>query len=225
MTRPWHRSGTGDEGGHRLLPNVSFFNYMQTMSKLNRDRVALVQAVVDNWDADVAAAVSNLGQLANPGDYPTKTQLAAFFTMRLEYQPLPDAGGYSALPGSAATLLSNALAKRAEDHMKNAVQATFKEARATAERLLRILSADTPRIHDPLLDDARAILPSLQGFASVARSCGLGGDADRMEELHDLLAGAVKGLDTKTLRKSEASKKELADTAREMTDKLTAWGV
>lgn len=224
-TRPWQRAGQEDQGGPRLLPNVSFVDFMKRMGGLARKRTDLVGVLVENWDADVTQARTNLGLLADSNAaYPPADAIASYFTMRLDSSPLPDTAGFGALPQGAAESLAGALRRRSEAHMQNAVRASFEDARGTAERIVRVLGADKPRIHDTLLDEVNETLPALRGFTTVARAAGMTDDADRLQELHDLLDQAVHGLDTKALRKSETSRTYVLASAKNVTDKLATWG-
>jgi len=87
-TLPWLDSGA------RVLPSRSYFDFMEWTNQRVNEFNALVQTLLDSYNAEVHAAKLRLNGLFQNSDYPTSKQLAMKFEMSFQIFPIPQAGDF-----------------------------------------------------------------------------------------------------------------------------------
>jgi hypothetical protein len=88
MTLPWSDTGS------RLLPIAGLRTYKDAMADLQTEFDAAVQAFLVKYDTLVAAAAFQLGTLFDRSEYPKRHEVAARFSLTVEYTPLPTSGDF-----------------------------------------------------------------------------------------------------------------------------------
>lgn len=83
-TIPWR------DGGGRLLASKLLMDYLQDMKSLVRDFSVETQKLIQNFSTYVEQQKLALGQLFNPLDYPSASELSRKHYVNIEIDPVPD---------------------------------------------------------------------------------------------------------------------------------------
>lgn len=82
-TLPW------DDAGNRLLPNEKAIEVVGTLTGFEQQYRAAVDDFVEAYPELREQAITNLGELANPDDYPPPLEVRHKFSFRLSFSPVP----------------------------------------------------------------------------------------------------------------------------------------
>lgn len=217
LTQPWISDVNADRlRGPRLLPNTLFETYLQTITARKRAATDALQQLLDNYDADVAAAKANLGGLAD-ADYPTPDQIKAMFYIKVDFEPLPASADFRNLPPAFAGKLAESLAKKQERMLTNAqahIWSTLRE-RITHAR---------DRFADVEKTFKVTTVEHLRDVASLARAWNVAGD-ERIGITCAKITAAMDGVTAKDLREDPALRAATTVRLGEIVTELDEWGV
>ena len=87
-TLPWGQDGV------RILPGKKYLQYVQDVAMLKQQFEQTVAAFIGQFDNWVENAKLTKKDLFNPGDYPSKENLAKMFYVKLDFFPLPNANDF-----------------------------------------------------------------------------------------------------------------------------------
>lgn len=88
QTLPW------SDGGSRLLPMKSFFDYKQTLNNFENQFNTAVANFLEEYPQLVSGSAFTLGELFDRGEYPTAEGLADKFKFKFVFMPVPDSGDF-----------------------------------------------------------------------------------------------------------------------------------
>lgn len=181
-TLPWS-SSDGSKRGERMISTKKAMTFLNDLASLKREYDRAVVSLVTVWDQRVAEAVTNLGALGNPGEYPSAAGLPAMFAVSVDLKPIPAVSDFSRLnvPAELADALGQRHAADAETRVANAMGDLRDRFIAELERIERQLSKhgreEKTRLHDSLAGN-------MQSLVEMAKFMNITGN----ERLDDLVA-------------------------------------
>jgi len=222
LTLPWVAgSPTERMRGPRLLPNMLFDKYLGEMSRLKRVALASLDKFIDEYPAAVIQARTNLAALAD-ADYPSVTEVRASFRVSFDFEPIPAGTQFQGLPDAMLGKLSKGLAAKQSRMAATASAAMWEQVRERVNHMVGRLTetdakGDAATFRASTVEDVRELMILIPGW-NVAQDPRA---AEITRDISDMLAG----VDAKALRKSEGVRRDVADQARSVADKLTGWGL
>lgn len=222
LTLPWVAGNPEDrKRGPRLLPNMLFDKYLREMSALKRTATTALDKFIAEYPDAVILAKSNLAALAD-ADYPDVDEVRNAFKVSFDFEPIPEGTGFRGLPDAMLGKLSKGLENKQARMAASASAAMWEEVRARVGHMVRRLTetdaqGDTVKFRGSTVEDVRELLILIPGW-------NVAGDR-RAAEITNDISRMLGGVDAKALRKSEDIRKDVADQASAVADKLSQWGL
>lgn len=191
-TLPW------SDMGPRLLPTPRYFAYHKNMSALQTEFFRMVDAFIDAYDLEVAAAQAKLGNLFDVREYPNASALRQKFSFKFNYIPLPDAGDWRLdINNEALASLKDQYATHYTGQLTAAMNDIWKRLYETLTALSRQLSdktedGKTPRIFASVFDRMQEVLDLME-------TCNMTGDMT-MQLMQRRLAAAFNGVSAEAVK-------------------------
>ena len=191
-TLPWN------EGGDRILPMKNFFDYKKQLNEMEQDFWTLVDEFIAEYNTLVTAAAFQLGDLFNPNDYPSASEVRAKFGFRYHFSPVPDSGDFRVDAGNEEL---DELKKQYDEAYKNKLEAAMKDM---WDRLHECLGLISRRIGE--CPDGKGLRDSM--IENAGELCGmltkLNVTSDpRLEDARKRLEAALCGVSGADLREDE----------------------
>jgi len=218
MTLPWVSDphATRQEGP-RLLPHLITERYMSEMSALKRTAINTLEEFLAAYPDLIVQAKANLGGMAGTTRYPTVDELRASFRVHFDFEPLPAASNFKGLDDFMLERLTKGLQKKQERQIADASSAMWKRAAKPVRKLIeRLENADTT-IKEPTVEALREIVTLLPGW-------NITGDP-RMTEVTEEINELISGLDAKTLRANQVVRADVVRGAKQVQEKMAAFGL
>jgi hypothetical protein len=217
LTLPWVSDPHAErQRGPRLLPNVLFDRYLGEMSKRKRDAMAALDKFVTEYPDLVVQAKSNLGSLADL-DYPSQNEVRGSFKVSFDFEPIPAGTAFRGLSPHMLDRLSKGLAAKQDRMVQGAMSSMWENVRERVTHVVERLSDPANTFKSSTVENVRELLVLLPGW-------NVAGDP-RVAEIVKDLDQMLTGVDVKAIRKTESVRKDVADQAQRVTDKLTQWGL
>jgi len=218
MLRTYHNSCTSpwSDTGPRLLPTALFFQYKQEMSKLEQQYSQKINEFLNEYPFKITQARYALGDLFNPGDYPSVHDIQSRFSIDISYFPLPESNDFRLDIG-----------KQGLQELKDQYDALYNESINKAmtscwDRLfeqltklsfgLRNENGEKGKIFDSVLENAVSLCDLLVPL-NINNDTQL--DCMRIE-----LQNALYGVTTEDLRKSDYSRAVLKNAVDDLLGKF-----
>lgn len=183
LVRNWHYEQTlpWSDGGSRLLPMKSFFNYKAQLGDFEQEFNSLIEEFVREYPVLVSAAAFQLGDLFDRDEYPDVTELNDKFKLKYVFLPVPEMGDFRVDVGTEAKeelqlqydkfyqsklddamkdmwdRLHDSLSKLSErlDYSEGGVKKIFRDTIVTNALDLCSMLSNLNVTNDPKLEDAR----------------------------------------------------------------------
>lgn len=183
LIRNWHYEQTlpWSDGGSRLLPMKSFFDYKAQLNDLEQVFNELIEEFVEEYPVLVSAAAFQLGDLFDRGEYPDVSELTDKFRFKYVFLPVPEMGDFRVDVGTEAKAelqaqydkfyqaklddamkdmwdrLHDVLTKLRErlDYAEGGVKKVFRDTLVTNALDLCAMLSNLNVTNDPKLEDAR----------------------------------------------------------------------
>jgi len=147
LTRPY-------ANGVATIANVHMMDYLKLMAEHKKVLGVAKAELVAHLPSRIAAAMSQLGDMANASDYPDPKSIADKFSMEFEFTPLPstDVAGAGTLPPGFADKMQQALELRIKSQMKAGFESGWKDVSEAVEHLVTTISnPETVRFRGSLI--------------------------------------------------------------------------
>lgn len=193
-TLPW------SDGGSRLLPMKSFFDYKATLNNFENQYNEAVDEFLEEYPQLVSGSAFTLGELFDRSEYPTADDLRSKFRFKYVFCPVPDAGDFRI---------------DVEESAKSELEQQYKSY--YEEKLGSAMKDAWDRLHDTLthmssrLDytDENKKLFHATTITNATDLCGLLTSLNitndpKLEAMRQKLEKALVGIDADTIRESEA---------------------
>jgi hypothetical protein len=217
LTLPWTSDPSGERRlGPRLLPHPLFMRYIKEIGEKKRFAEASLESFLPKYPELIEQAKPNLGRMFNMTDYPGVDEIRAKFRVYQDFEPIPDGAGFRGLPTGFLDRLSKHLAERQKLQAREANAAMWHEAKTRISHLVERLSDADASFKEATVRNVRELCTLLPGWNITGDHRAL----DIALEIEEMLAG----VDAQDLRKDPAIRKGLVDEARQVVEKLNAWG-
>ena len=194
QTLPW------SDGGSRLLPMKSFFDYKQTLNNFENQYNDAVNDFLTEYPQLVSGSAFTLGDLFDRGEYPDVEELRNKFRFKYVFCPVPDAGDFRI---------------DVEEQAKNELQQQYKEY--YDGKLADAMKDAWDRLHDTLThlsermdytDENKkkfwdSTITNATDLCGLLTSLNITNDP-KMEHARQQLEKALSGVEASDIRESEA---------------------
>jgi hypothetical protein len=214
QTLPWTSSSEGAKRGERLLASAAAMDFLQEAKPFKQDCDNAVRLLVGVWDERVQLAMTNLGGLANIGDYPGVSELPGMFSISIELRPIPAIGDFNRLniPATLTGALAARYASTAQRQVTNAMDELKDRMIVELERihtqLAKCGAGEKTRLYDSLVTN-------MQGLVQMARNMNLTNNA-RLAQLADRIEMKLLLNPVSVYREDPAKAVVVAENARQL---------
>jgi hypothetical protein len=218
LTLPWVSNPSAERmTGPRLLPNTLFEKYLTEMSELRKRANQELDTLIAEYPEAKRQAIANLGGMADPNDYPDEAGIRAAFRLSFDFVPIPAGASFAGLPDRYVRSLSQQLERKQAQAAQVAQQAMWEQVRERVEHVVDRLRDPDTRFKSSTVEACRELVTLLPGW-------NVTGDGRVSEIVHDIDT-MLHGVDAEVLRKNTGTRKEVANMANAITDKLSQWGL
>lgn len=183
LVRNWHYEQTlpWSDGGSRLLPMKSFFDYKAQLNDLEQKFNEMIEEFVEEYPVLVSAAAFQLGDLFDRDEYPDVSNIFDKFRFKYVFLPVPEMGDFRVDVGTEAKAelqaqydkfyqaklddamkdmwdrLHDSLSKLSErlDYSDDGVKKVFRDTLVTNALDVCSMLSNLNVTNDPKLEDAR----------------------------------------------------------------------
>jgi len=211
LTMPWSTVGVNDVGkrtGGRLMPNTLFMEYTTAMAKAKAEMDRLVTAFVKDYPSLLSIAQQNLGSAFDPVQYPNPSSIASHFRLSFDFNPIPVGTDFKGLQDAQVQKLGTALNAKTRTMLENAMQDAWKQLYETVQLAATRLTTPKAMFHSTLIE-------KLRDQAKILTHLNATKDK-RIEDVRTLVENALTKHDAKDIRKDEALRKRLGESAAEI---------
>lgn len=167
-TLPWTSASEGRKTGARLLAVSDSLDFLARYKQLLTAYETALADFLSVYEVRKAQAMTNLGTLANPDDYPDVNSIASSFGITIDMVPCPAVSDFNrlAIPAEVATALGNRLAKQQETQVNNAMKDLGKrlveELGRMATQLGKFGAGEKTKLYGSLITNMRGLVRLLK---------------------------------------------------------------
>lgn len=217
LTLPWVGDPHAERArGPRLLPNLLFERYLTDMSKRKRAALAALDDFVLAYPDLVIQAKSNLAGMAD-ANYPTADEVRGSFRVAFDFEPIPAGTAFRGLPEHMLDKLSRGLVAKQQRMVEGAAAAMWAEVR---ERVTHAVS----KLTDVEAKFRETTVESVRDLTGLMPAWNLTNDP-RAEEIAEDIARMLGGVDATQLRKNVNMRKDVAEQAQGIVNKMEGWNL
>ena len=213
-TLPWSAATDGRKRGNRLLATTRAMAFLTGLKPFVDDHRIAVSELANVWDMRVASAQANLGQLADPSDYPSAAAIPGLFRISVDMVPIPTIADFGRLnvPGELAERLGERHAQMADQAIRNAMEDLRDRVVKELERFYTVLgkqgAGEKTKIHETLVSNMELLV-------SLGKSMDLGSN-QRFTELIDRIETQLLRQPVSVYKVSPAAAQVASDLARQI---------
>lgn len=208
LTLPW------TERLYRLLPVASYEKYQEVIDQLAEERVQARSRLIANLPDYIARAKQELGDLFEPGLYPSPEQLKELIAVERSFMPIPDGNHFVAdLAQAEVDKIRRQIDRQNEARLESAMSHLYQQLGRQIGQCLKQLTPPEGEERSPAV--RAASLENLRKLSRLIPAKNLTDDPELNRVCKELQA-ALEGVDAKNL---QPSSREYDAAAR---DKLSA---
>jgi hypothetical protein len=202
--RDIHRSMsmTWSDGGERLVPTLQYPKWLETMTALQDEFYVLVDNFMAVYDWKIMDAQAKLGDMFNPDEYPSASDVRAKFSFQLSYDMLADGGNTGDwrldLPHEQMSELRDNARDGYFKNIKGAMDSIWHRTYETLTTLVRQLDVNEEgkgnKLYDSVFDRAVELV-------AMMGTCNVTGDS-QMEAMRRKLEDTLHGLNLDQIKNS-----------------------
>ncbi len=218
MTLPWSTVGVNDHGkraGPRLLPNTLFFEYTQKMGQYKQEMVDALDDFVAAYPKLMTIVQQKLGKAFQPSQYPAPSQIHKYFDLSFEFTPIPVSADFDSVQMQQADRLARAVNENTRAQLENALQDVWKRLSDDVTHAYNALKNPNARFHYTLIEKMR-------NHAQMLTHLNVSKDP-RIETIRTAIEKGLCRWDVKQVRKDDALRKQLADSAKDVLTQMEAF--
>lgn len=207
-TLPWR------DNGDRLLPRAAYHMFVEGYAPLKDEFEAAVDQFLNvTYPTERDRAEFRMGDMFDPGDYPTPLSLAHRFYTRVEVNAVPDAGDFRVeLDADESRRIRDEIADNVNTRLRSAVTDLWDRLYDTLEAFAERMASDT-KFYDTTVSN-------LQALARAVPALNVTDDPD-LARLADRLADRAALWDPKEIRADRNARDAAAEEAREVLDEMS----
>jgi hypothetical protein len=193
----------------RLLTTANYMTHVHMMTSFQQEFDKAVDAFIDEYRWALTQTQVSLGDLFNPADYPSESEVRKKFGIRLAYTPVPGIGDWRLNIGTEAQAALEAHYEKVyAEAIAGAMNSVVRRVVDALTVFSRQLSVETGpdgkevrgKIYDGTIDLVRSML-------GLMETCNITGDAAIQQVQRDLTR-AFDGIDSRADLKNEAVREE-----------------
>lgn len=205
MTLPW------DDDGRRILPSASFKEYSDTNRTMRFADEKLRREFIAVYPSLLATAPKRLGSMYDPKDFPSASEIADKFDIKISLEPIPSAADFRVDVGEeAAEAIRAEITAENDLKFQQAMKDLYGRVHKVVNHISETLHQEDPRIFDTLVTNARDIVACLPALNLTSDPV--------LEQLRIDLDKMLPHPDA--LRASPHTRKQTADAADEIIAKM-----
>lgn len=194
QTLPW------SDGGSRLLPMKSFFDYKQTLNNFENQYNSAVDDFLQEYPQLVSSSAFTLGDLFDRGEYPTAEELRSKFRFKYVFCPVPDAGDFRIDVEEQA---KNELQQQYKDYYESKLADAMKDAWDRLHETLTHLSERMDYTDENKKKFWDSTITNAVDLCGLLTSLNITNDP-KMEQARQQLEKALSGVEASDIRESQA---------------------
>ncbi len=199
----------------KLLP-ASLVN---EFTRINASFLVRQQAVIDGWLADeypnwLDTAPQRMGQLYDPGDFPSESDCLARFKCEVTVVPLAEVDQWNriaAISPSLATTMQATQNEMMERVTRESHARLWSDVMAPLRNIVEQLSKDRSKIHETLIGNVISIAQLIPAYNAVLQDPQLAALGTRIEETLSAITADDLRKDAETRASTLANAKELVE--------------
>jgi hypothetical protein len=154
-----------DDNGPRLLPASMFMQYGEKLRDFKSQYKNAVDRFVRDYPALKNDAITRLGTMYNPLDYPDVSEIARKFSMEVTIDPIARADDFRVqLNEGYVKEIKREMEQRLNERQKVAVQGCWERVRDVVAHMHERLSDEEAVFRDSLINNARELVDLLPGL-------------------------------------------------------------
>ena len=194
QTLPW------SDGGSRLLPMKSFFDYKATLGNYEAQYTQAVEDFLTEYPQLVSSSAFTLGDLFDRGEYPTAEELRSKFRFKYVFCPVPDAGDFRIDVEEQA---KSELQQQYKDYYQEKLNSAMKDAWDRLHETLTHLSDRMDYTDENKKKFWDSTITNASDLCGLLTSLNITNDP-KLEQMRQKLEKALSGVDASDIRESEA---------------------
>jgi hypothetical protein len=194
QTLPW------SDGGSRLLPMKSFFDYKATLNNFENQYNQAVEDFLVEYPQLVSSSAFTLGDLFDRGEYPDVEELRNKFRFKYVFCPVPDAGDFRIDVEEQA---KNELQQQYKDYYEGKLSDAMKDAWDRLHETLTHLSERMDYTDENKKKFWDSTITNASDLCGLLTSLNITNDP-KLEQMRQKLEKALSGVDASDIRESEA---------------------
>jgi len=193
-TLPW------SDGGSRLLPMKSFFDYKATLGNYEQQYNDAVEDFLVEYPQLVSGSAFTLGALFDRGEYPDVEELRSKFRFKYVFCPVPDAGDFRIDVEEQA---KNELQQQYKEYYDGKLADAMKDAWDRLHETLTHLSDRMDYTDENKKKFWDSTITNASDLCGLLTSLNVTNDP-KLEDMRQKLEKALNGVDASDIRESEA---------------------
>jgi len=193
-TLPW------SDGGSRLLPMKSFFDYKATLGNYEQQYNDAVEDFLVEYPQLVSGSAFTLGALFDRGEYPDVEDLRSKFRFKYVFCPVPDAGDFRIDVEEQA---KNELQQQYKEYYDGKLADAMKDAWDRLHETLTHLSDRMDYTDENKKKFWDSTITNASDLCGLLTSLNVTNDP-KLEDMRQKLEKALNGVDASDIRESEA---------------------
>jgi hypothetical protein len=193
-TLPW------SDGGSRLLPMKSFFDYKATLGNYEAQYTQAVEDFLTEYPQLVSGSAFTLGDLFDRGEYPDVEELRNKFRFKYVFCPVPDAGDFRIDVEEQA---KSELQQQYKEYYDGKLADAMKDAWDRLHETLTHLSDRMDYTDENKKKFWDSTITNASDLCGLLTSLNVTNDP-KLEDMRQKLEKALNGVDASDIRESEA---------------------
>jgi len=206
--RNWHYGQTlpWSDGGSRLLPMKSFFEYKTRLGELEQEFNDLIEKFVQSYPVLVSAAAFQLGGLFDREEYPEIETIQERFKFKCAYLPLPNSGDFR-LDVNEETIVELKVQynKFYEDKLNDAMQEMWNKLHDNLTKISDRLDYSDNKVKKIFRD---TLVTNALDLCGMLSNLNVTNDP-KLEDARRKLEAILTGIDAADLRESPALRSDV----------------
>lgn len=209
-TLPW-----GDNGD-RLLPRLSFMEFMQEHGKLNEEfNNAVENFLNEKYLRARDQAEFRMGEMFHSEDYPEPEQLRRRFAVNLDIHGVPTGHDFRVdMDDATVDMLRKQIEEKNQERVTSAMQDVW-------SRLAEVLGHFASKMADDSVFRDSTV-KNLEELVDMLPALNVTGDP-KLEQVRQDIADSLIGYTPKELRKDTAARKAAADESKRIIDQMAGF--
>lgn len=207
-TLPWGIEGT------QMLPTSNYLQFMTEFRKEKGEWESIVQTFLDNYDDLRLDAQRVLGQLYEPADYPTLTDVSRKFKIDMAIFPVPSTDFRVSIASDELSRIQQDVEKRVADAQTTAMKEVWDRLYERVKHMAEKLADPKAIFRDTMVDNTKelcALLPRLNFM-----------DDPNLEQLRQQVESSLLK-HPEALRNDPDLRRDTAAEAKQIMDKMSVF--